>query len=199
MQSRTMYLLARLPPAHFPKYLLRNIILETRSRILQIVLPREIHISNVWPWSRWDVTDQVFFVSENLGLDYAAAKLSGVINVGIRSKVVKARFDFMLYSLGWANTDSRVPFYTIVPWQPSDSVLKDLNDKLEQYDYDTSMVEVDFSAYKIRMASSAQYELADSGYIMTIVCNSHLVNDQTKCLVPFWKLQLSWSVKKNTS
>jgi hypothetical protein len=199
MQSRTMYLLARLPPAHFPKYLLRNIILETRSRILQIVLPREIHISNVWPWSRWDVTDQVFFVSENLGLDYAAAKLSGVINVGIRSKVVKARFDFMLYSLGWANTDSRVPFYTIVPWQPSDSVLKDLNDKLEQYDYDTSMVEVDFSAYKIRMASSAQYELADSGYIMTIVCNSHLVNDQTKCLVPFWKLQLSWSVKKNSS
>jgi hypothetical protein len=196
MQSRTMYMLARLPPAHFPKYLLRDIILNTRSRLLQIVLPREMVVSNSWPWSRWDVTDQAFFVSDNLGLDYAAVKISGVFNIGTRNKAVDAHFDFMLYSLGWANTGSRKPLYTIVPWKPSDSILKDLNDKLEQYDYTTTMVEDDLSAYKIRMSPSAQYELADSGYSVTVECSSHLVNDQTKCLVPFWKLELSWSINK---
>jgi hypothetical protein len=61
------------------------------------------------------------------------------------------------------------------------------------------MVEDDLSAYKIRMSSSAQYELADSGYSMTVDCSSHLVDDQTKCLVPFWKLELSWNVGKNRS
>jgi hypothetical protein len=199
MQSRTMYLLARLPPAHFPKYLLWDIVLHTRSRILQIVLPPEMFVNNVWPWSRWDVTGQVFFVSDNLGLDYAAAKLGGVFDVGTRNKTVDAHFDFMLYGLGWANTSSREPFYTIVPWKPSDGILKDLNDKLEQYDYITSMVEEDLRAYKIQMSSSAQYELADSGYMITVNCSSHLVNDQTKCLVPFWKLELSWNVEKNPS
>ncbi|CZR53142.1 uncharacterized protein PAC_03020 [Phialocephala subalpina] len=73
MQSRPMYSLARLPPAHFPNHLLRDIVLHTRSRILQIVLSPEMVVNNVWPWSRWDVTDQIFFMSDNLGLDYAAA------------------------------------------------------------------------------------------------------------------------------
>jgi hypothetical protein len=199
MQSRTMYLLVRLSPVHFPKYLLLDLVLSTRSRIIQIALPQEMVVSNSWPWSRWDVTDQVFFVSDNLGLDYAAAKISGVFNVGTRNKAVDAHFDFMLYSLGWANTGSRKPLYTIVPWKPSDSILKDLNDKLEQYDYNTSMVEHDLGAYKIQMSSSAQYELADWGYNVTVDCSSHLVNDQTKCLVPFWKLALSWSIEKKPS
>lgn len=199
LQSRTMYLVARLPPVHFPKYLLQDIVLHTRSSILQIVLPPEMVVNNAWPWSRFDVTDQVFFVSDNLGLDYAAAKVSGVFNIGIRNKRVNANFDFMLYSLGWADTGSLEPFYTIVPWKPSDSILKDLNDKLEQYDYTTSMVEDDLSAYKIRVSSSAQYKLAGSGYSITVDCSSQLVNDNTKCLVSFWKLEFSWKVEKNAS
>ena len=199
MNSRTMYLLARLPPALSPEYLLRDMVLCTRSRILQIALPPEMFVGGVWPWSRWDGEDQVFFVSDNLGLDYAAAKVSGVFNVVVRNKIVNAQVDFMLYCLGWANTGSRKPVYTIVPWKPSDSILKDLNDRLEQYDYVTSMVEDDLCAYKIRMSSSAECELADSEYSMTVNCSSHLVNDQTKCLVQYWKLDLSWDVKKNPS
>ena len=108
-------MLARLPPAHFPKYLLRDIVLHTRPRILQIVLPPEMVVNHVWPWSRWDVTDQVFFVSDNLGLDYAAAKSGGVFDVGTRNKTVDAYFDFMLYGLGWANTSSREPLTPSFP------------------------------------------------------------------------------------
>ena len=197
MNSRTMYLLARLPPALSPQYRLRDVVLHTRSRILQIALPPQMFVSNTWPWSRWDGADQVFFVSDNLGLDYAATKVSAVFNVGVRSKIVTAQADFMLYSLGWANTNGRKPTCTIVPWTPSDGILKDLNDKLEQYDYVSSMVEDDLSAYKIRMSSSAECELADSGYSVTVHCSARLVEDQTKCLVPYWKLDLSCDVKKN--
>lgn len=197
MNSRTMYLLARLPPALSPEYFLRDVVLHTRSRILQIALSPKLFVSNTWPWSRWDGTDQVFFVSDNLDLDYAATKVSGVFNVRVRKKIVNAQVDFMLYSLGWANTSSRKPVYTIVPWKPSDSILKDFNDKLEQYDYVTSMVEGDLRAYKIRMSSSAECELADSGYSVTVNCSSHIVNDETKCLVQYWKLDLSCDVKKN--
>jgi len=197
MQSRTLYLLSRLPSSLHPNYLLRDIVLHTRLRILQIVLPPEMVVSNVSPWSRWDVTDQVFFVSGDLGLDYGAAKLSGVVDVGTHNKAVDAHFDFMLYSLHWADIGSNGPVYTIVPWKPSDSILKDLNDKLDQYDYVTHMVEDDFSAYKIRMSLSAEYELVDAGYSVTVNCSSHLVNDQTKCLVPFWRLEVSWNVQEN--
>jgi len=198
MQSRTLYLLSRLPSALHPHYLLRDIVLHTRFRILEIVLPRGMAVTNVSPWSRWDVTDQVFFVSDDLGLDYGAAKLSGVLDVGSHDRVVNAHFDFMLYSLHWANIDFNGPMvYTIVPWKPSDGTLKDLNDKLDQYDYVTGMVEDDLSAYKIRMSPSAEYQVDDARYMVTVNCSSHLVNDQTKCLFPFWRLKVSWNVHKN--
>ena len=170
-------------------YLLRDILLPKRLRMVQIVLPPTLAVTNVLPWSRWDGTDQVFFVSDDLGLDYGAAKLSGAI--------VGNHIDFMLYTLDWADIRSNGPVYTIVPWKPSDSILKDLNDKLDQYDYDTQMVEEDLSAYKIAMSSSAEYELPDSGYIVTVNCSSHLVNDPTKCLVPFWRLEVSCNIQKN--
>lgn len=197
LYSRTMYFLLRLPPAASPKYLLRDIVLSTRSHILQIVLPRGMVVNNVWPWSRWDTEDQVFFVSDNLDLDYAAAKVSAILDVGKHGKSVDAHFDFMLYCLDWANTRSDKPLYTIVPWKPSDSILKDLNDKLDQYDYATSMVEEDLIAYKIPMSSTAKYESVDTGYSMIVTCNPHLECDMTKCHWAFWKLELSFQIEEN--
>lgn len=194
--SRTMYILVRLPPAHFPKYLLRDIVLHSRSHILQIAVVPNMIVNGVWPWSRWDATDQVFFVSDNLGLDYAAAKINKRSRVHTHKGWVDVHFNFMLYSLGWANTNSGNPFYTIVPWKPSDGILKDLNEKLEQYDYSTSMTKDNLDAYGIPISSSAKDESADTGYSMTVDCTSRLVNDQTKCLVPFWRLELSMKVEK---
>jgi hypothetical protein len=197
MQSRTMYLLVRLPPAYFPRYLLQDVVLHTRSHILQIVLPPELVVNNVWPWSRWDAQDQIFFVSDNTSLDFSAAKVSGVFDIGRSSKRVDAHFDFMLYSLGWANIRSRKCNFTVIPWKPSDGTLKDLNDKLQQYDYDTSMVEDDFKAYKIPMSSSAELKLTDSRYMMKVDCNSSLVSNPSLCHVPFWKLELSWDIQSS--
>jgi hypothetical protein len=195
LQSRTIYLLARLPPALSAQYLVWDLVLSTRSRTLQIVLPPEFSINNVWPWSRFDVTDQVFFVSDNLDLDYAAAKISGVIDVYIDGNEFNSRIDFMLYSLRWAhNNRSEQPLYTIVPWSPSDSTLKDLNDNLDQYNYVTSMVHDDLVSYRVPISSSAEFRLAASEYSTTVDCSPSLVDDKTLCLVPFWKLELSWRV-----
>jgi hypothetical protein len=197
LQSRTMYLLARLPPALSAQYLVWDLVLSTRSRTLQIVLPPEFSINNVWPWSRFDVTDQVFFVSDNLDLDYAAAKISGVIDVYIDGNEFNSRIDFMLYSLRWAhNNKSEQPLHTIVPWSPSDSTLKDLNDNLDQYNYVTSMVHDDLVSYRIPISSSAEFRLAASEYSTTVDCSPSLVDDKSLCLVPFWKLELSWRVAR---
>jgi hypothetical protein len=203
MRSRTIYLLVRLPPAHFPKCLLRDIILHSRSHILQIVLPPEITVFKAVPWSQWDDTDQVFFLSENShpqrahGIDYAAAKLRGKFNFGPWNNRSNVCIDFMLYSLYWANTGSRKPLYTIIPWKPSNGALNDFNDRLEKHDDNTPGIERDLPAYKIEITSSAECDLADSGYSVKVDCSPHLVNDQTKCLVPFWKLEVSIKFVKN--
>lgn len=197
-------MLVRLPAANFfPNHVLQDVVLRTRSHILQIVLDPDMFIAYVWPWSRWDVEDQVFFVSDNPNLDYAAAKISDVFSFGLYGPDdldpdAKINFDFMLYSLGWAKNTSSEPFYTIVPWKPSDSTLKDSNDKLDQYDYIASVVEEDLGAYQIPKSSSAtaEYVIHGSTYRVTVHRISNLIKEQTKCHVPFWSLKMLYKVEK---
>jgi hypothetical protein len=192
MQSRIMYLLNRLPPAHSPDYLLDDIVLGSRSRILQIDLPSKMYINNVWPWSRWDVTHQTFFVSDNLNLDCAAFRVFGAFDFEPHGRGARSEINFMVYVWNWSQNGHRSmtePVFTLVPWTASDASLKDLNEKLEQYEYDSTMLQDDLATYQILRSKNARF-LFERG-IVSVQCAFNLVGDWSKCREAFWKMTLS--------
>ncbi|EPE33500.1 HET protein [Glarea lozoyensis ATCC 20868] len=192
MQSRIMYLLNRLPPAHAPNYLLESIVLGSRSRVLQIDLPPEMYINNVWPWSRWDVTDQTFFVSDDLGLDCAGFRVFGGYDFDPLRRGERSKFSFMVYVWKWSRNGDRPmtePEFTLVPWTASDTSLKDLNEKLEQYEYNSTMLQADFETYRVRVAKNVHFPF-EKRRLVSARCAFNLVNDWSKCSEPFWKMTL---------
>jgi hypothetical protein len=191
-RTRTMYLRTRLPASpstyslsatHSSMYTLQDIVLDTRSTIFHFVLPREVFVQNVYPWSRWDDTDQVFISSDNSILDSAGVRLGGLFK---STSAVGSEFSIMLYTSGWADHGSSGPFVALVPTSHAD--VKKLNDLLE-YDSHTAILKESLNYYNIDISSSATISLANQ-MILKVECTSRLVRDETRCRYRFWRLEV---------
>jgi hypothetical protein len=186
---RTMYVLTRMPPPHSSMCSLQDLVLRTRSQIFQIVLPPELYVSDVYTWSRWDETDQVFFVSDNLNLDYAGVRIYSTYR---DSMGVEVKFNLMLYGWGWGGSH---PTFTLVPWNSSPNI-KEFNDMLEEGGNDRTAIEHNSKYFKIDVSLSARIPLANQKALQ-VDCTPQRVTDETKCRAPFWQLVLSMEEVQN--
>jgi hypothetical protein len=55
----------------------RSLVLDRRSRVLQLEMPPELTIGDVWPWNRFDLQDRVFFLVGDSDRDCGMVRLRG--------------------------------------------------------------------------------------------------------------------------
>lgn len=80
---REIYLLTELPEINLrpdSQILdMSSFIAQTRSHVLQIMLPTGMSIYDAWPWGRFDDEDQLFFVSGEPAWDSGALRAQRMV------------------------------------------------------------------------------------------------------------------------
>jgi hypothetical protein len=133
---RRIYLLTQLPEDRS--------MLQTRPFVLQIRLPPEMEVGDIWRWAGWDDEDQIFFLSRFDGRDCGAAKIRGVLNLSIQGRSVPFSFTSIFYALGWAQLENRQDRQlkcTVVDFKLLDPALhREMTESLEGRYHPTSRV-----------------------------------------------------------
>src|SRR5205814_1652740 len=110
---RARCLLTELPiPAHSNSFYR---ITPRQQSVLQICLPDELEIGDVWPWTRWDDQDQVFFSTEEPDSGCGSARIRGYLGQqpGARHRRIGIDIECIFYALGWSEGDFS-PRFTII-------------------------------------------------------------------------------------
>ncbi|KAG8169834.1 hypothetical protein KVR01_000579 [Diaporthe batatas] len=188
------YLLTEIPPEKEGK----TIVLKSRERVLQVVMPQNLKIFWRWPWQQWDEQDAVFFgperSSEDLG--WASVKVVAWPDPSfLNGPEAPTTVSFLFYALGWASD----PTIGSLPWCTVHRVRGTADARaLEQINNDA--VRHCWNAYRLsnRLSSNSVSEqpFAVAGETeeaaLLLEYDISCVEDATKCLNPFWRVTFSW-------
>ncbi|POS77363.1 hypothetical protein DHEL01_v204242 [Diaporthe helianthi] len=192
------YLLTGIPPEEGEEGG-KSIVLKSRERVLEIVIPQNMKVFWRWPWQQWDEQDAVFFgperSSEDLG--WASVKVVAWPDASFLSgPEAPTTVSFMFYALGWASDPAGS-----LPWCTVHRVRGTADARaLEQINNDA--VRNCWNAYRHsnRLLSSSVSEqhfsvAGETGETALLLeYDISCVEDAKKCLYPFWRVTFSWRV-----
>jgi hypothetical protein len=198
---RSRYVLTQLPesePAHSPPFVNGyDIILQSRPHVLQICLPPEMEVDKIWPWTRWDDEDQVFFLAGNSNRNFGAAIITGNLRVHMRRHAVTIPLDCMLYALGWAQVENRQLQCTVFDRRRLDTALyREMTAGLEEKDHHSPRIRSAFIDHGIPQSSVVVFtECFESANIHAVVSfTTKLARDQKISINPFWRVEFEWQI-----
>ncbi|KAJ4423945.1 hypothetical protein N0V82_001373 [Gnomoniopsis sp. IMI 355080] len=196
------YLLTKLPAPRAVSTERRNLILESRQRVLEVVLPPSMELYRRWPWQQWDEADTLFFGEEAPGEDLGWAALKIVASAPPPFYDVHApscSIDFLFYAFGWtreAGVESEPePRFTIhrVHGAVNDRALEQMNEEA---------VRDGWNAYWVanRLVSNSILEksvLVASNFgqsTLLVTCKLQRAEGKRICARPFWRVAFDWEV-----
>lgn len=198
------YLLKQLPSRSPTTMQTQNLVLESRKRALQIVLPHGMEVYRRWPWQLWDEQDKVFFGSEGLSddnLGWAAVKIvagppASFLDV---NSTTHGSVDFLFYAFGWA-ADAEGPSQSR-PRCTMHRVRGSLEDRgLEQMNQEA--VNDSWNAYWVA-SRLVRHRVGEQDCVLAATSETEAlllsyvirpVEDPAVCLHPFWRVEFGWQV-----
>ncbi|KAI0515468.1 HET-domain-containing protein [Xylaria bambusicola] len=170
-------------------------ILSSRHCGLQVVLDSSMEISRRWPWTKWDEVDRLFFGPEDSDLGWAALKIVGEPPDDFVVQGDRQPLNFLLYVFGWAKPQSERPRYTLhrVNGEANDRALEEMNGTAVTEDWNTYWVVNRLVTHQVP-EQSVVIVGSHNGQTLLLTCNHSMVEDQSICLNPFWRVTLSWQL-----
>lgn len=176
----------------------RSLILESRQRVLEIVLSPGMEVYRRWPWQQWDESDTLFFGSRTPIDDIGWAGLKIVASPDIDyASDAGVSVDFLFYAFGWAREPEKgsEPRCTIhgVCGRVEDRATEQMNDEAVRDSWNAYWVANRLVTNGVREQSSlVAGTFEDNTLLLTSVL--HLVEDPQVCMRPFWRITFGWSI-----
>jgi hypothetical protein len=198
---RSRYLLTQMPGNDlmlpFQLHLGDNIIIQSRSHVVQLRLPPEMDVAGIWPWARWDDEDQIFFLFGNSRRDCGAAQIAGTLDLRIQNRSVSVSFDCIFYALGWAQLEDRHLQCTVVDYRLLEpAVHKEMADTFVEKDYQIFQVKRNLVYHNIPQSSSAICKVGAMKLHVLVYFTTTKVRDSAVCKNEFWRVEFGWNVCK---
>lgn len=190
------YLLTGIPPDEGGK----SIVLKSRERVLEVVMPQNMKVFWRWPWQQWDEQDAVFFGPERSseGLGWASLKVVAWPQpCFLNGPEAPTTVSFLFYALGWAKDPGAgsLPCCTVhrVRGTADSRALEQINNDAVRHCWNACRL-----TNRLRSNSVSEQDFSVAGETETtallleyaISC----VEDPKKCLNPFWRVAFSWRV-----
>lgn len=190
---RTRCLLMALPTQHNS---LRYHIIPIRRNLLQICLPQDLEIGDVWPWTHWDDEDQVFFAPEESESGCGSARIKGCLSRRIGRQNITIRIECMFYALGWSQEEDTRIQCTIIDLRSLDTAVNEIKARMTEYDQESPEVRENLVYYKIPKQSSVAFEVPQRGMRLVVSFTTERVTDPRLCEVGFWPVVFKWKFCK---
>ncbi|KAK2597365.1 hypothetical protein QQS21_006063 [Conoideocrella luteorostrata] len=166
----------------------------TRPYVFKMETASVVEIYEVWPRSRWDDEDGVFFVSDNSSQDACALIL------GVRLTSEKDSKDLMLkmvcFVTGWSSTSE--PQCTVVDYSKH-AMLDDVLSRIKLWDNDSYQVSDRLIASGIPKQSEVAIEVPGTKMVGKVVLNMSTRKDLEVCPKTFWRCFISFEICRSSN
>lgn len=197
------FLLTRLPASRTAATGARNLILESRQRVLEIVLPPGMEVYRRWPWQQWDEVDTLFFgeeaPSEDIG--WAALKICTAPPPLPAGTDAPYSVDFLFYAFGWTRGPELgheirpEPRCTIhrVYGAVQDRAMEQMNDEAVRdgwnaYWLANRLVKNSIPERSVLVVGTFGQET------LLLTSTLQVANDKSICARPFWRVTFVWKL-----
>lgn len=195
------FLLKQLPSRSLTTMQTQNLVLESRKRVMQIVLSRDLEVYRRWPWQQWDEQDTLFFGSEESldDIGWAAVKIVALPPNEFfdADSETHGSVDFLFYAFGWtaSATSQTKPRCSIhrVSGSIEDRAIEQMNNEAVNDSWNAYWV----SNRLLRHGVGEQLCLvaATAGTdALLLRCTVHVVEDLAISFYPFWRVEFDWEV-----
>jgi hypothetical protein len=178
------FLLTTMPGTNFwlkDEIVERSLVLDRRTSVLQLVLPREFTVEKVWPWIRYDNQDRVFFLIGESKRDCGAVRLR--LGDGYPSRgQISNDDDVLFFALGWSSPGSDDSRFSIINYKHDESS-KELRQRLDEYDHTSEQLLADVEHLGCSWANRVT-QTTPKG-IVTVSFTTAVVEDEAICQYPF--------------
>lgn len=193
------FLLPQLPPPNTTARQTQNFPLEYRQCVLDVVIQPGMEVYRRWPWQQWDEQDALFFGPDRQPEDVGWASLKVVASAPYPFFDPDApdSIDFLFYAFDWAKQPGTgaPPRWTIhkVRGTVDDRAIEQMNheavnDSWNAYWVANRLVGTRIPEQHFLVAATSE------GYALLLVSTIRSVEDAEKCVNPFWRVEISWSV-----
>lgn len=196
------YLFTQIPPSNTGSEQTKDsIVMKSRDRVLEIVLPHSMKVLGRWPLEQWDEEDAVFFgptrSSEDLG--WASLAVAAWPNPRFCARTT---IGFYFYALGWASDPRRdsPPRCTVhrTPTMGDDQALEDLNREMVEKSLDASLVANGLLNHGVSEQSFLEAGKTEQEVLLIAYDVIYVKKENAnKCLNSFWRVSFSWQVVRS--
>lgn len=178
----------------------RSLILESRQRVLEIVLAPGMDVYRRWPWLQWDESDTLFFGNQAPldDIGWAALKVVASPNVDYPNlSNAGTSVDFLFYAFGWArepelNSEPRCTVHRVYG-RVEDRGLEQMNHEAVKDSWNAYWVANRLVMNGVREESSLVAGTFEENTVF-LKSTVQLVEDPQVCMRPFWRITFDWSV-----
>ncbi|KAI1130384.1 HET-domain-containing protein [Nemania abortiva] len=164
-----------------------------RQHILQVRLPHEIELHDVWPWSRYDEEDNLFLVSGEPRYDSGAVRLRGTLPV-FDYDGAPVNIDYMFYAVGWASSDSNSLQYSFVDYPKHKLAVNELQTQLNAGDHTRNQLLYVLHAEGIPRSQRAVKRVPGTNHVVCLSVEPTLHRDASICCNEFWRFTFTWII-----
>lgn len=136
-----------------------EVIPRVRHDVLGVILPEQLIAPYVWPASRYDDEDNVFFTTiGDAYQDFGAVELHGSFPLGSTTGNIQKYLRFMFYAVGWGEHLQ----CSIVDFQSNERKINVIREKLEPASFHSKFARVLLIDYKMPKSSELRYHFPGS-------------------------------------
>ncbi|KAJ8123113.1 hypothetical protein O1611_g9672 [Lasiodiplodia mahajangana] len=170
----------------------------TRQHVLQIRLPTEIELWNVWPWSRYDEEDNLFLVSGELRYDSGAIRLRGSLPIpSSGNPITRASIDYMFYAVGWSSPEPSSLQYSFVDYREHKAAVNELDTQLSAGDHSRNQLLYVLDAENIPRFQNAVRKIPGTDLVIHLSVEPTLHRNASICCNKFWRFTFSCKICKD--
>lgn len=196
------YLLTRIPPpSTMPGQPGMTIVMKSRERALEIVLPPDMKVLRHWPLEQWDEEDAVFFGPTKSSEDVGWASLA--VAAWPRSPFcARSTIGFYFYAFGWAfdSIEGYPPRCTVhrTLTVGDDQALEELNREMVEKSLDASSVANGLLNHGVPEQPFLEVGRTEQEVLLITYDVSRVEKENAnKCMNNFWRVNFSWRVVPN--
>ncbi|KAI8947166.1 heterokaryon incompatibility protein-domain-containing protein [Xylaria longipes] len=163
-----------------------------RPHVLQIQLPPELELLDVWPWSRYDEEDNLFLVSGETRYDTGVVRLRGTQETTSNGRTTRVDIDYWFYVVGWSSLDPKSLQYSFVDYDNYKDAVNEIQTQLKSGDHNRSQLLCELDKEGIPRIQEATKKIPDTGLSIYLTVKPVLHCDDSVCSSPFWRFTFSY-------
>ncbi|KAI1752424.1 heterokaryon incompatibility protein-domain-containing protein [Xylaria castorea] len=167
-----------------------------RPHALQIQLPPELKLFDVWPWTRYDEEDNMFLVSAEARYDSGAVRLRDARETLSNGRTARVDVDYMFYVVGWASSDLDSLQYSFVDYGDYKDAVNELQTQLSSGDHSRGQLLYEINKAGIPRFQEAAKKIPETDLSIHLSVELVLHRDDSICSNPFWRLTFSYRIFK---